>query len=149
MSDTRIPLTPLLLGLSGLIPFGVLSGLMLTGKTELLGLSYDRTVLFLCVYGAVILSFVGGARWGLALTYEDQKKARRDYVISIIPALLGWSCLMLEPMLALRALCILTIFLALLDYGLICRGDAPVWYGRLRLMLGAGAGLSLGLTGWT
>jgi hypothetical protein len=148
MSSTKIPLTPLLLGLGGLIPFVALAALMVMGTTGLAGLSDSRASFLLGVYGAVILSFVGGARWGLALTYEDQKKARRDYIIAIIPALFGWFCLMLEGSLALRILCVLTGLMALVDYGLTCRGDAPVWYGRLRLVLGAVASLSLGLAGW-
>ncbi len=58
-----IPNMPLLLGALGLIPFIVLSLAMLFGAATLLSFP---TASALSAYGAVILSFLGGIRWGLA-----------------------------------------------------------------------------------
>jgi hypothetical protein len=48
----------------------------------------------------------------------------------------------------MRGLAILMIILGLLDYGLTCRGAVAEWYGNLRLILSAIAGLCLIVAGW-
>jgi len=60
-SQWRIPTPVLVLGLAGLLPFFVSAFLSFGSdeKTAALGL------LSLGTYGAVILSFLGGIRWGL------------------------------------------------------------------------------------
>jgi hypothetical protein len=91
----------------------------------------------------VILSFVGGIRWGIAVTMEDQERARREYAIAVIPSLLAWLVLLLPPHWQLGTLAALVIVVGLFDYGMVCREDAPEWHGRLRLILTGGAGLAL------
>lgn len=151
MSDTTSPLTrtyplaPCLLGLAGLIPF-------LAGAIALaLGLSLPviggtgQVRLALVVYAIAILSFLGGVRWGIALGYEDSHKATRDYIIAVVPALVGWLAIGLAAPRDLWLLCAAFVTLGLLDYGLACRTVAPEWYGNLRLLLSGVAALCLGV----
>src|SRR5208282_1141210 len=60
--NRTIPLTAILLGLAGLIPF-IGCGLLATGDDA----TRDQGFTALIAYGAVILSFVGAVHWGLAL----------------------------------------------------------------------------------
>jgi hypothetical protein len=145
LSEARPPFVPLALGVAGLVPFVVLAiatrfdlTLPLIGDAEA-----ARTAL--TIYAIAILSFLGGVRWGVAIGYEDQGKAGRDYVLAIIPALIGWAAFGLDEPRELWTLCVAFIALGLLDYGLACRTVVPEWYGRLRLGLTAVAALALGL----
>jgi len=61
-SAQKIPLSVLLPGLAGLIPFVVLS----LSEVLALGLPPIISLLAFNTYGAVILSFVGAIWWGLA-----------------------------------------------------------------------------------
>ena len=130
---TRIPRAPLLLGLTGVLPFGwgALTELVpalgdwswstigprLTGRTLLL------------LYGTVILSFMSGVVWGFA-TRAEGRRAAVLYGLSTLPALwavaFGFSTLLL----ALGFLGLL-----LLDRHAQRAGLAPPWWMRLRLLL--------------
>ena len=46
-------------------------------------------------YGAVILSFLGGIRWGAALRGIGASQRRFDFAISVIPSLAGWAALLI------------------------------------------------------
>lgn len=134
--------TPLVLGVAGLIPFGFLAILVVTGWEDQMGWSAATTRAALLGYGAVIASFLGGIRWGLALG-ESGNAAARDFVLSVAPSLLGWGMLLVPGPAAFVLLGLLLLGLGLLDQDLLRRGLAPAWFGRLRLMLSLGAGLSL------
>jgi hypothetical protein len=145
LSQSRLPFMPLALGLGGLVPFVVLAGAAIADMGLPVIGDGDAARGALLTYGVAILSFLGGVRWGIALGYEDQAKAARDYVIAIIPALVGWAATGLDAPRDLWVLTVAFVALGLLDYGLSCRTVAPEWYGRLRLGLGAVAALALGL----
>jgi hypothetical protein len=87
----------------------------------------------LLTYGAVILSFMGGVQWGLAVASGGSDLRR--YGISVVPALLAWLGLYLGALNGL--LVVAAAFAALLAYDLwtVRRGEAPAWYGRLRVRL--------------
>jgi hypothetical protein len=145
LSEARPPAMPLALGVAGLIPFVVLAlATRLDLTLPLIG-DPDAARSALTVYAIAILSFLGGVRWGVAIGYEDQAKAGRDYVLAVIPALIGWAAFGLDEPRELWTLCIAFVALGLLDYGLACRTVAPEWYGRLRLALTAIAALALGI----
>ena len=63
-SRLGIPLAPLALGLAGLIPFWGLALALLLHTA--FGLEPTRIDLALATYAAIIVSFLGGIRWGLA-----------------------------------------------------------------------------------
>lgn len=139
---TGAPPGALGLGAAGLVPFVGLAAMVLAGRTEVLGVA-PRPALLL--YGAIIASFLGGIRWGLAAARD---LGVRDYALSVVPSLLAWAALALPAPWDLRGLGLLVLAWGLVDQDLPRRGVAPSWLGRLRLALSAGAGLSLLAAGW-
>lgn len=76
------------LGLAGLIPFVALAGLQWLsppGWRMLAGLA-------LLAYGAVIVSFLGGIHWGLAL----REPSARQLLWAVTPSLLAWLAVLLD-----------------------------------------------------
>lgn len=123
------PRSASLLGWAGVLPFAGLSALAATGLQPPLPVAPATA---LVGYGAIILSFMGGAQWGLAVR---SRAGLRGYAASVLPALLAWPCLALPPAPALAGL--MAGFAGLLAYDLwtVRRGEAPAWYGRLRVRL--------------
>jgi hypothetical protein len=132
-----------LLGYSGLIPFAA-AAVALFGPASWRGLALPA----LAAYGAVILSFLGGVHWGLALraTPEEAPAAWPRLALGVLPALVGWVALLLpaRPGLALLAAGVLAV--AAVETAAARRGLVPRSYLGLRwaLSLGAGACLLLG-----
>jgi hypothetical protein len=145
LSDARPPFVPLALGLAGLVPFVALAAAARFDLALPVIGDSDAARSALTVYAIAILSFLGGVRWGIALGEEEADKATRDYVISVVPALIGWAAFGLGEPAELWTLCAAFVVLGLLDYGLACRTIAPEWYGRLRLGLSAVAAFALGV----
>ena len=138
MSKTAIPPVPLLLGLAGLIPFWALAiGLSLHGA---LGVAQPQLDAALATYGAIIVSFLGGIRWGLAVPAGD---AARHYVIAVVPSLVAWALLAAPEPWRLAGLGLAALALGAIDLDLVRCGMAPRWFGVLRLILSGGAGLAL------
>lgn len=85
-------------------------------------------------YSAVILSFLGGIRWGRAMAAASGDA--REFARSVMPSLLAWPCLMLPLDTAVPALALGFVVVAMID----TRGEtlpAPAWFPRLRLGLTA------------
>ncbi|QSR34598.1 DUF3429 domain-containing protein [Marinobacterium iners] len=85
--------TAYLLGLSGLIPFVGLTALMYQ----------PWAITFFLSYSAVILSFLGGIHWGVALRDEQWSNSWR-LCLCMLPSLLGWLALLLPQQAALMLL---------------------------------------------
>lgn len=95
----RLPVTALLLGIAGLIPF-VVCGLEAITAPVVAG-DVNYWLLALCGYGAVILSFLGGVQWGFALGPPFAEgvgvpAARRNYrlMLGVLPSLGGWAAIL-------------------------------------------------------
>lgn len=140
MTKPSIPLVPLLLGSAGLIPFWALALVVLLGGAA--GLTAGRADLALASYGAVIVSFLGGIRWGLAVRAGDPGP---NYVIAVVPSLVAWALLAAPEPWRLAGLGVVAIALGPIDLQLVKDGAAPAWFGRLRIALSVGAGLALWL----
>lgn len=129
--DRRARNAALALGLAGALPFIALAVsvwlLPDTQATWALGA--------LIAYGAVVLSFLGGIHWGLAL----QAGPPRGFVISVIPSLLAWAALLLPSTLALSLLTVCLVAQLVLDMQIRL---AP-WFRLLRVVLTAAAAASL------
>jgi hypothetical protein len=78
------------LGYAGLIPFAACAALLLAVPEAGLRSLVERVLLG---YGAVILSFLGGVHWGLALR-GDPGRGPRMLAVGVIPALVGWAALL-------------------------------------------------------
>ncbi len=119
------------LACAGFVPFAGLSiALLLVGKeTALHPVLTDA----LRTYAAVILSFLGGIRWGLAL--RAKPVAAGDIVLSVLPAIIGWIALFLPVPVAVSVLLLAFCTLGAWDSFAIHRGLAPVWFATQRIIL--------------
>ena len=120
-----------LLTLAGFIPFGILSIVIFVIGSEH-GLFSSLFDLFK-TYGAVILSFLGGIRWGFAIAYEPFDK--RSLTLSVVPSLLGWFALLLPDQYAVLVLLLGFCAQGAWDSFYINAGNAPPWFGRLRITI--------------
>jgi hypothetical protein len=97
-------------------------------------------------YGAVILSFMGAVHWGLAMSAAGEG-AGRQLALSVVPALLGWSALLLPPSYGYALLLLGFAGLCLVDRAAGRVGMVPDWYPPLRVALTTGVVASLLLAG--
>lgn len=123
-NDQPLPRGMLALGWSGLLPFAGALTLALTQPGW-----RDVALTVFIAYAAVILSFLGGARWGRGLA-ADVSPWR--YVEAVLPSLIGFVALLLahRPM---PALCLLTA--GFLIWMVIDLRD-PLWSPAYRRMRG-------------
>ncbi len=141
MTTDVIPRPALLLGWAGVIPFALLTA---ASVLDIQPWSLDPTMA-LRAYGACILSFMSGAQWGVLLPQEGGHAPFFRYLISVLPALLAFLCLLIPSTPGLIGLII--GFLALLAYDLstIDQGIAPRWYASLRIQLTLAVVVLLGI----
>jgi hypothetical protein len=133
MFATRaVPRPALLLGWAGVNPFALLTAAAVLG-IEPLPLDARAALL---AYGAAILSFLGGAQWGvLPPRSQDEASLPWRYGVSVLPALLSFLCLLAPHTLGLAGLAAGLLGLLAYDLSTVSRGLAPGWYGTLRLQL--------------
>lgn len=116
-----IPKAALWLSLAGLIPFYAAVAGSLAPHAPL----HDVSLQALLAYGAVILSFLGGIRWGLTMATADPPGMLGPLFASTVPALLGWSALLVPSSTGLVMLAL--GFTATLIADLLL-SIAPHWY---------------------
>ena len=88
MAETdTVPKAAWQLGLAGLLPFGALA------LGVFLGIEGAQSGLL--NYGALILSFMGGCRWGFAAAGLGQGATFGLLGVSVLPALYAWCALLL------------------------------------------------------
>jgi hypothetical protein len=87
----KISPTALKLGIAGLIPFIVLAG----SSIAIPSAYKDIILLCLLAYAASISSFLGAIHWGL--TMRDVNPNRMYLIWGVIPSLIAWISLMLNP----------------------------------------------------
>lgn len=134
-----VPAAARWLGLAGLVPFAGLAGLVWALDDPLVGQATEALV----GYGAAILSFMGGCRWGLAAAGLAEGPSLRLLGASVVPALYAWAAAALPAALALVALGVGLIGLLAADLALTRVGGAPPWWPALRWPLSLGAAASL------
>ncbi len=140
LASARIPASALALGLAGLIPFaaGVLAlWAPLPLITPALGLK------LVVSYGAIILSFLGGIRWGTAIGPYDGGRMSFEFSASVLGSLAGLAAILMPPVPALTLLVAGFLMQALWDVTSVEAGRLPGWFGKLRMVLTAGAVISL------
>ncbi len=123
--------TAWLLALAGFAPFAFLAlALLVSGTTSAFhGLFLDafRT------YSAIILSFLGGIRWGMAL--RDDPVDHVSLGFSVVPSLAGWFALFLPASLGVPVLLVAYCAQGAWDSVSIHSGKAPAWFAELRIWL--------------
>ena len=134
------------LSLAGYVPFAFLAFvLVIDGRYGVWGeLALDA----LLTYGAVILSFMGGVRWGAAIADRVDTHRARDVAVSVVPSLVGWAALFMPSPVGLAVLALAFAAQGAWDAfsaqkawdGLVGEGGRgvarlPPWFGRLRIVL--------------
>ncbi len=121
------------LALAGLAPFALLAlSLLFTD-----GASAWRAVLAdgFKTWSAVILSFLGGIRWGMALRSDPVET--RMLALSIVPAFVGWLAIFLPDAWAISVLLVAYCAQGAWDSFAVQARKAPHWFGGLRMTLTA------------
>lgn len=139
-SSSTIPASALVLGLAGLVPFAA-GALALWAPLPLL--AAESGLRLLVVYGAIILSFLGGIRWGTAIGPYDAGRQAREFGLSVLGSLAGLAAVFLPPLAGLTLLVAGFLLQALWDVTSVESGRLPMWFGRLRMILTAGAVIAL------
>jgi hypothetical protein len=137
------PSLPYMLGLSGLLPFVLLASLVATFE----GVPAGIAAMLLMLYGAVILSFLGGTRWAAAIAKNPDQPHALTLVISMTPPLWAWAAI-ITTLFAAPALgaVMLAAGLALhwvWDWKAVKAKEFPNWYLPLRTVLTTIACLSI------
>ncbi|XP_028284189.1 transmembrane protein 69-like [Parambassis ranga] len=136
---TEAPKPALYLGFSGLIPF--LSAPLLMAATQSF---YPELAYAQMVYGASIVSFLGGARWGFAI--PSGSPAQPDWMNlgnSVVPSLLAWLALLCRDNIAEGALVVVMGLGLSLHYDLTLLPGYPAWFKAMRTVLTLVATFSL------
>lgn len=136
-----------LLGYSGLLPFIALAA-MVAGELKLPG--FDE-LSALAAYGALILSFLGGISWGLAVGAASPSPLERRtlFVASVIPSLIAWLAVLLPFELGIWILVAAFVLVYLHDRRVAAEGIYAAWFARLRLVLTSVAVACMVLAGLT
>ena len=138
--DKNIPKTALMLGLAGVLPFVIFGLLAITlGGGITTPIQAD---MWLIGYGAVILSFMAGIRWGLALTAHNESDQAVQMTVSVVPSLIAWTACFMPFAYGLPLLALTHAAVAVWDIRAMHNGRGPVWYAKLRMIL---ASLAVGI----
>ena len=139
-SDQNIPKAALILGLAGVLPFIVFGLLAITVGGGIVTPKLADTLLI--GYGAIILSFMAGVRWGLALTAHREDDQALQLTVSVVPSLIAWAACFMPFAYGLPLLAFTHAALAVWDIRAMHNGRGPVWYAKLRMIL---ASLAVGI----
>ncbi len=137
--STHMPAAARQLAMAGVLPFA------LAASAQWLKVPWvepARGVFLGAAYGAVVLSFLGGIRWGTAIGPYGKRRQALEFIGSVLPALAAWLALLLPPILGLSLLIASFLMQALWDVTSIDRGRLPQWFGKFRMILTAGAIIS-------
>jgi len=125
--------TAWLLSAAGLIPcFAGATYLLLAG----FGASWSFVALLgVITYGAVILSFLGGIRWGLAVAAPESETASTTLIASTVPSLIGWAATLCPVPYALALLIAGFVGQAYWDWRAGKSGIFEPWFANLRMKI--------------
>lgn len=138
-----------LLAALGVLPFVAATVALLSPATHI----RIPAIAGMVTYAAVILSFLGGIEWGVALNdpYAGAPRAEKDrlrataLVLSVIPSLAGWGVLWLpSPQWQLGSALALFVAVWVGDLMLARRGLLPSWFVDLRTAITAAVVATLG-----
>ena len=125
------PRAALLLGAAGLLPTLAALGVMLIARRP----EQDVAFRAAATYGAVILSFLGGAWWGLAAARGHPRDLSWWLGLAVLPSLAAWGVVFLLTPLAVAVLSGLFLAALWVDRELARRFVAPRWWLSMRLPL--------------
>ena len=132
-----------ILGYSGTIPFISLAVILLLDASSTTPAASGPAASGLAasalhLYGAIILSFLGGLHWGRIACNPDIKPSDKWFLIySVIPSLMGWSSYLLSDIWQGAALMLIAGFIIsyVIDIRFIRLGAWQSWMKPLRTNL--------------
>ncbi|XP_054624616.1 transmembrane protein 69-like isoform X2 [Dunckerocampus dactyliophorus] len=136
---TQAPKPAMFLGFSGLIPFVAAPLAMVTTQSFYPEVAYAQLM-----YGASIVSFLGGARWGFAIPAGSP--AQPDWMNlgnSVVPSLLAWLALLCRDNFVEGSLVVIMGLGLSLHYDLTLLPGYPAWFKAMRTVLTLVATFSL------
>jgi len=142
-----IPLPARFFGIAGLLPFiagAILCWIRITipiGPVEITG------SFMLLSYGAVILSFLGGIRWGVAMQHGSMIGSWATVAWAMMPSLIAWFAIMFNSTIGLLMLMLGLAMQYAVDYRSTKARITPPWFLTLRTVLTIGAIASICI-GW-
>uniref|UniRef100_UPI0037E899A6 transmembrane protein 69-like n=1 Tax=Semicossyphus pulcher TaxID=241346 RepID=UPI0037E899A6 len=125
------PKPALYLGFAGLIPFVTPTLFMAVTETYSPELAYAQLA-----YGASIVSFLGGARWGFAL--PESSPAKPDWINlanSVVPSLFAWVTMLMSDSIVPASTMVIMALGISLHYDLALLPTYPSWFKALRAIL--------------
>lgn len=134
--DPRDPAQPpraaALLGYAGVIPF--------VATAVIIFFLYPRdeaqiVLTYQIAYGAMILSFLGGIRWSLAMLFPEDEALLKRLALSVVPSIAAWAALFVPPIWGLVILIAAFWGQAGSDVRATRLHEAPQWYGGYRVRL--------------
>lgn len=139
-TQKRIPQAAAALGYAGAIPF-IVTSLLSWFPDPLVS---RAAIIMLIGFSVVILSFMGGVRWGIA-TSREGGPTFPQLTIAIVPAAVSWIALIIGSDMMdlgesahatqLSLMIVAFILLLLSDLKITRAGEAPDWYPGLRIPL--------------
>ncbi|MCK7613788.1 DUF3429 domain-containing protein [Roseibium sediminicola] len=133
---SSVPPAAAWLGGTGALPFLALALLTIFGPDTWTAWA-GRALTF---YGAVILSFLGGIQWGMAIAARSpapDSALPRRLVTSVVPSLIGWAALLMPFKIGLFMMVAAFALVLFADVRASMKGEAPDWYPKLRIPLSA------------
>lgn len=121
-----------LLSLAGAMPFAGLAIILIFAPE-----GYSQFASALLTYGAIILSFLGGIRWGIALTRAEGRSATQVFALSVLPSLIGWAAVIFGGAGGFTLLAIAFFTQAVWDYGAWCTDVMQEWFVKIRMIVSA------------
>ena len=140
VQEDRIPATAALLGGAGVVPFAVAAAAQWLTVPHLPAHTAMTAGL---VYAALVLSFLGGVRWGTALATFSARRQSIEFMLSMLPPLAALVALLLPHLLAVSLLIAGFLLQGQWDVMSVEKGRLPSWFGKLGMFLTASAVLSL------
>ena len=132
------------LALLGFLPFGFFTSLLLVDQ----GLIKDEAgthdwllvgvVVALKVYSAIVLSFIGGIRWGIAIMQKEGGQEESEaLILAAGPSIVGWFAFFMGEPWSFAVFAAAFAATGWWDSRLAGNKGVPEWFGRLRLLLTA------------
>ncbi len=146
-SFKAIPAPARVFGFAGLIPFFVGAALCWATDATVTNTSLPLGSFVLTTYSAVILSFLGGIRWGVAMQHPSLINDWQVVAFAMVPSLVAWAALLTHAKVGLPMLLVGFSLQYVIDYRSTKNNITPPWFLTLRSLLTLGAILSV-LVGW-
>jgi hypothetical protein len=146
-ASSRIKRIAWVLTIAGTIPFLAATAFILFGEARM----RIPAIVALVTYSAVVLSFLGGIEWGLALREEAGNERSRAVALglSTVPSLAAWAVLWLpSPTQQLGTALAIFVFAWAADQYLTTRGLLPAWFVDLRTAITGVVAVILGIALW-